>query len=299
MGMRRKNGRDALRFGAGLVGVTLFALLLGSGSTVAETKPSSSSNAKLGSRLGEVTGLIKESRRYDLNAEVLAKVKRIHFKLGQRVKKGDLLVEFSAEIQKFKVQSARAAVLRAEAQLRQAEDDLSLYSRLKRTDAVSRVKLRNAQIQVDIAKANLLDAKASLGLAKADLSFMTVRAPIDGWISKVTLHEGQLVEAKAGKGRIAIIQQIDPAIVRFAISYDAVAKRVRAGLSQKDILGRLVFRLKLPDGTVYDHLGKSINDTFDFDAKARVFFAFARFPNPKGLLVPGLEVTVEVWSGPN
>jgi membrane fusion protein (multidrug efflux system) len=96
--------------------------------------------------------------------------------------------------------SARAAKAQAEAQVALAEDSRrSAESRVG--EAQGRVsqsapvapQIAAAHANADLGNARVRSAEASLALAKLQLGYTKITAPADGYASKLTVHEGQLV----------------------------------------------------------------------------------------------------------
>jgi membrane fusion protein, multidrug efflux system len=96
--------------------------------------------------------------------------------------------------------AARAAKAQAEAQVALAEDSRrSAESRVG--EAQGRVsqsapvapQIAAARANADLANARVRSAEAALALAKLQLGYTKITAPADGFASKLTVHEGQLV----------------------------------------------------------------------------------------------------------
>jgi membrane fusion protein (multidrug efflux system) len=97
--------------------------------------------------------------------------------------------------------SAQAALLAAKAQLSAAEEQKrAAQSRVSeaqgRLDQSAPIEstIAAAHAQADLAHARVKSAEASLELAKNQLAYTTVTAPADGFVSKLGVHEGQLIQ---------------------------------------------------------------------------------------------------------
>jgi len=98
---------------------------------------------------------------------------------GDRVKEGDIL----AELDKAEM----------EAQVRQSETNVSLQQMtFKRAQEMLDFGVGNAADR-DNAKSSLDQAKATLEMQRVQLSFLTIRAPIDGVVTKRLIQQGMLV----------------------------------------------------------------------------------------------------------
>ncbi|MFA6408748.1 MAG: HlyD family secretion protein [Gammaproteobacteria bacterium] len=130
-----------------------------------------------------------------VSARVSGRVTKISVQNNQYVTKGQLLFELDQS--PFKV-----SLLKAQAQLQKEEATLENYKLISwRTNELTKVKAAAKQDN-DTALSNFKSAEASVALAKAnlaqaelDLGYTQVLAPDSGWISNVTLREGDMINA--------------------------------------------------------------------------------------------------------
>ncbi|MEJ2123117.1 MAG: efflux RND transporter periplasmic adaptor subunit [Alphaproteobacteria bacterium] len=243
--------------------------------------------------IGKATGHVVAKRSYEVATKVSGIIRRIHFKPGQIVKTGALLVELVDDAVIHEVSAAKAELARKRAQLKKAELEVHRYERLAGRGTVTRVKLQDALINREIARAELMAATAALKKSEVTLNWHKLYAPFDGWISRPRTTEGAYIEAKADKGVLATIIQFDPVFVQFDIPYSIVASRLKANRAE---IGVTVLRLTLPDGTRYEHSGRTVSVGFTVDKKTGSVPALAEFPNPKRVLLPGLKVVIEAFA---
>ena len=124
-------------------------------------------------------GTLRGSESLVLKSELAGRIAAIAFTDGARVKKGDLLIEFDASIQRAQFNQAKA------------ERDLAA-ARLKRTRDLFDKKFLSAA-SLDDAKASADIAEAKLALAKATLDKMSVRAPFDGVVGLRQMSVGDYI----------------------------------------------------------------------------------------------------------
>jgi membrane fusion protein (multidrug efflux system) len=99
-------------------------------------------------------------------------------------------------------QAAHAAVAQAQAQLASAQDQ-KRTAQTRIAESAARVEqsapvdaqLASARAGADLAHARADAAEASLAQAKLQLSYTRIEAPADGMLSRLAVHEGQLVQA--------------------------------------------------------------------------------------------------------
>ena len=121
---------------------------------------------------------------------------------NQRVSKGDVLFVIDKERFTLAVQRAQAALDSQRVQTRQLEADAERRARLGET-AVSVQAKEQAESAAKAARAAVDLDEAALAAAKLDLERTTVRSPVDGYVSTLTLRQGAY--ATAGKAVMAIV----------------------------------------------------------------------------------------------
>ena len=153
------------------------------------------------------SGKIKPVDEVDISAYVSAEVTKLYVTIGQKVKKGQLLVELDSTRYRANRDQARAALYGAKAQKRLTEAQLLQSERiLKRTkelfkkDLVGEQELETAETGYKMNLATLESANDAIGqaeavlrLARDDLSKTTLTAPIDGKISRLEKEVGEIV----------------------------------------------------------------------------------------------------------
>ena len=154
---------------------------------------------------------------------------------------------------------------------------------------MSRQDYTDALAQSRQAAASVAQSRAQLNTAQVNLSFTRVPAPITGRIGRALFTEGALVTTNQTEP-LAVIQRLDPVYVDIQqSSADMLALR-RALSSGGTAPGDAEVRLVLEDGSVYDRPGRvSFTETIVDPATGTVTLR-ARFPNPDGLLLPGMFV---------
>lgn len=123
------------------------------------------------------------------------------------VKAGDELFKIDPRTYEAMVAKATANVAQAHAQLQKAQDESRRGHSLSRRQpgAVPQQTLNQLNTAVESAKAGVLVAEAALQEAKLNLSFTTVKAPVDGYITNLTLRVGSQVVAN--QPVVALIDQ--------------------------------------------------------------------------------------------
>jgi RND family efflux transporter MFP subunit len=147
--------------------------------------------------LVQATGIIKPKvgAEVKVGARMTGKVDHLYANIGDRVKKGQILVRLEQDDLKARSDQAEAAYLEAKAAFDKAKIDLDRDKPLAKEGYISQQNIDVLQNVYDMANARVLKAKADQDYAKAQLSYATITAPIGGTIASVTTQQGETVAA--------------------------------------------------------------------------------------------------------
>lgn len=189
------------------------------------------------------------------------------------------------------VAATEGSVAQANAELVRISKDLRRYKELIKKQSISQQNLDEAESNKLQAEANLKSAKATSLKARIDLTHTVIKAPISGRIGRSNVSVGDLVTPQSEE--LARLVELDPIYANFSISERDViaAKRRYRMVDDPAALSRIEVRLRLPDGSDYEHVGRL--DFIDnvVDGKTGTVVLRAKFDNPDKLLVPGLYVS--------
>ncbi len=147
--------------------------------------------------LVQATGIIKPKvgAEVKVGARITGKVEHLYANIGDRVKKGQILVRLEQDDLKARSDQAEAAYLEAKAAFDKAKIDLDRDKPLAEKGYVTQQSIDVLQNAYDMTKARVMKAKADQDYAKAELSYATITAPINGTIASVTTQQGETVAA--------------------------------------------------------------------------------------------------------
>lgn len=135
--------------------------------------------------------------------DVSGLVTKVAVAQDQPVKRGQLLFIVDRERYALALSQADAAVASARAALAMADDDLGRKRRLG--EFISPAAIEQSQAKSDQAGAALAEAQAARQVAALNLARTEVRAPVDGYMSDLTLRTGDYVAA--GKPVLGLIDR--------------------------------------------------------------------------------------------
>lgn len=139
----------------------------------------------------EVTGTALPIRESYLSGAVAGTIKKIKVDEGDRVTKGQLLLQLDKRGFQLMVQQARAGLAAAKAQLGATELELERAEKLMASEAAPRATYDRINAQHEAAQAQVQLARAQLAQARKSLSDSSIRAPYDGVITEVLKEEGE------------------------------------------------------------------------------------------------------------
>jgi RND family efflux transporter MFP subunit len=173
-----------------------------------------------------LTGVIIAREQVPLSAGFSARVVEIPVKLGDRLRKGDVVARLDAESIRREVATATAAVKAAQAEVQAARvEESDAVAKLRRLeglgDAVSeeeretaRARVRTAAARVAAARARVSEAVARVGELEQLLATSAVTATFDGVVAQVYVSPGTMVDP--GRPIVRVISG-DELWVRFAV----------------------------------------------------------------------------------
>ncbi|MBG0511642.1 efflux RND transporter periplasmic adaptor subunit [Agrobacterium sp. MOPV5] len=246
--------------------------------------------------VNELPGRIAATRISEVRARVSGILLERVFEQGALVKEGDVLYRIDPELFRVRVESADAALQKAEATLANARQQLTRQLTLRQRNIASGVEYDTAEVTVKQAEADVAAARAALKEAKINLGYTEVRAPISGVIGGALITEGALVTAD-GTQNLALIQQIDPVYADFtqpAAELLRLKRAVERGELNSPAPGQVEVELLFDDGSSYEHRGRLLFSSASVDTTTGQVTLRGEFPNPKGDLLPGLYVRVKV-----
>src|SRR6201996_4959941 len=154
----------------------------------------------------ELPGRVESLRVAQVRARVTGIVQKRLFTEGTDVKEGQVLFQTDPAPYKAALDSAKAALVKAQANEQQASGLLNRYKPLREANAISQQDFVNATSSAAQAAADVAAAKAAIQTAQLNLDYATVTAPISGRIGQALVTEGALVSATEAT-QLALVQQ--------------------------------------------------------------------------------------------
>jgi macrolide-specific efflux system membrane fusion protein len=264
------------------------------------------------------TGSLEPAKVVSVGAQASGQIRSLRVKLGDTVKKGDLIAEIAAVTQQNSLKTARASLATViaqkrakEATLHQAELAFRRAERLLPSEAGSRADYETAEATLATTKAELVEldaqieqARIAVSTADVNVAYTVISAPMDGVVVSIAAEEGQTVNAGFSTPTIVKLAQLNTMTLKAEIS-EADVTRVRAGLpAYFTILGDpdnrrpATLRSIEPGPTTYSSSSSSSSDstsstTSSGSSTAIYYYGSCDVPNTDGVL--RISMTAQVF----
>jgi len=226
----------------------------------------------------------------EVRPQVNGLIRRRLFAEGGFVRAGQPLYQIDASLYQAGVDQAAANLASARASAQAADERARRLEPLAKMQAVAEQDYTDALAQARMARAAVAQNSAALETARINLRYATITAPISGRIGRSLATPGALVSASQATP-LAVIQQTDPMYVDMQQSSAELTALRQAIESGGVTAGSTSVRLRMEDGSSYGFAGTvQFSDITVNEATGTVTLR-ARFPNPKGILLPGMFVT--------
>ncbi|HDN80554.1 MAG TPA: efflux RND transporter periplasmic adaptor subunit [Chloroflexi bacterium] len=247
----------------------------------------------------ELPGRTSPFRVAEIRPQVSGCILKRLFKEGSNVKAGQILYQIDPAPFQAALDNAKAALARAEANLPAIRLRVERYRKLLPSKAISQQDYDEAVAALKQAQAEIKYWKAQVKTAQINLGYTRVTAPISGRIGKSNVTEGAIVTAYQPTP-LATIHQLDPIYVDVPQS-TAELLRLRRRLEEGNLhrggVDRARVKLILEDGTVYPHEGTLQFRDVKVDPTTGSVILRMIFPNPEGVLLPGMFVRAVIKEG--
>ena len=249
----------------------------------------------------ELPGRTSAFRVAEIRPQVNGLILKRAFEEGSDVNEGDLLYQIDPAPYQAAYNQAKAAVAMAEAQLPALRAREKRFKKLAESHAVGQQDYDDALAALRQLEAQLEASKAAMESAKINLSYTPIKAPISGRIGRSNITEGALVTAYQPIP-MATIQQLDPIYVDVPQSTTELLRlqnRLKDGRLNHDGTNQNKVKLILEDGRPYPLEGTLQFQDVTVDPTTGSVILRVVFPNPKGVLLPGMFVRAVIKEGVN
>ena len=138
-------------------------------------------------------GTVQAYQEVQISPEISGKIKKIHCSVGDRVKRGDLLVEIDDELRRIILRQKKALLKKAEATSKKARKDARKGITLFKEGVISDSESDDSELGEQVADAELDLARADVMRAEKELRDTKIVAPFDGKVALEDVEIGKMV----------------------------------------------------------------------------------------------------------
>lgn len=210
---------------------------------------------------------------------------------GQFVEAGQLLFKIDSRQYETSILQAEADLAQTEANLQNAINDLHRYQMLLNENAIDEqtVSTQAATVRAYDAAAGV--KMAAIRLAQENLEDTNIYAPMSGQLGVDDVAEGTFVSA--GQTTLVTIGNINPIFAQFSISENEYLKFMTVQAMQSEH-NPMQVTITLADGREYPFTGRIVETDRELANNTGSLVMKAVFPNPSGLLMPGMFARVKL-----
>jgi multidrug efflux system membrane fusion protein len=234
-------------------------------------------------------GTVTPEATVSVISRVTGQINAVRFTEGQLVHQGDVLAIIDPAPFQAALDQTVGTLQRDQATLAGAQVDLNRYKTLVAQNSIARQTYEDEIATVNQDAGTVTSDKGAVATARLNLSWTRILSPVTGRVGLRQIDAGNQISAN-GSTPIAVVTQLDPIDVIFAVPEDAIPSIVRhpnfgAGLpvSAYDRTGGAA----LANGSLATI--DNVVDTTTGTVKGK-----ARFPNPTGAMFPNQFVNVTV-----
>ncbi len=232
------------------------------------------------------TGILAAVETVEIGTQASGTIEQLLVDYNDQVKKDQVLAVLDQSSFNASVNKAKADVLKAQAELKQAEDEFRRNAPLQEKGYISEQEFLPIKTAVDTTKASLQSAEANLQQARINLEHTVIRSPIDGTVIDRSVDAGQTVAASLSTPTLFLIaedlaqMQIETQVDETDIGQIRQGQPVRFEVQSypDSIFAGTVRQIRLQPSTV-DNV---VTYTVIVDAS-----------NESGQLMPGMTATVD------
>lgn len=158
-------------------------------------------------------GVVEAAKQATVSAQISGRVAAVNFDVGERVRKGQVLVKIDATEVSHALNESRAQLAEAQASFENAKATYERTRHLFERKFVSQAALDKAKAEFEAAKSRVDARRANVGIAANTESYATVVAPYSGVVAARHVEIGEM--AYPGK---QLMTGFDPRELRLTVS---------------------------------------------------------------------------------
>ncbi|MBC7902787.1 MAG: efflux RND transporter periplasmic adaptor subunit [Gemmatimonadaceae bacterium] len=237
----------------------------------------------------EFSASLQGSRDIEIRPQVEGYLEKIYVDEGAYVKKGQSLFAINDRPFREQVNNARAALSAAEANLSNADINVSKLTPLVQNNVISDVQLKTSKATQAAATAAVVQARSILQSASINLGYTIITAPVDGYVGRIPYKAGSIVGTNV-TDPLTVVSAVKEVYAYFSMSekdFLQFESQYSGTTVQEKIKQMPEVELMLADNSTYPYKGKIEIVSGQFNDNVGTISFRASFPNTAGLLRSG------------
>ena len=239
----------------------------------------------------EFAGQILAANEVKVQSKVTGNVVEKYVVGGQFVSEGQPLYKIDSRNYESAVLKAQADLAQSEATLNNAKIDLYRDQKLLEDAAIAEQVVTTQEAQVRAYEAQFKANEALLQTAIDNLEDTMIYSPMSGQLSVDDVAVGTFVSA--GQTNLVTIGSSNPIYAQFSVSEAEYLKFLNVQALKSEQM-TIDVTLTLADGTEYPFVGRIVESDRELANNTGSLTIKALFPNPSGLLLPGMFARVKL-----
>ena len=263
---------------------------------------------ELNANITRVTGSVRSKHEATLGPQATGTLAKVSVRVGDKVKKGQVLAQLDASNVAIGVEQARAVKMAADAGLQLANSNLERVRKVAEAGGVAASGLDQAEIGARQAAAQAAQAAAALRMAEENLRDHSIIAPFDGIITARTKNVGDSV---AMTPSTPIFSLVDTGALEVrALVPESVVNKVKPGTKTQGTVSPSGMRFEVQVatvGAVVDTTNRTVEVLADVVGQTEsplrpgslveLDFSAAAESDDKGLFLPAQAVSANGQQG--
>ncbi len=222
------------------------------------------------------SGSVEQAQTVQLTSQVTAEVLEVPVKIGDIVKKGDLLVRLDDRLIQATLDANRAYVDVSNIKIKDQTRQVERYTALQRQKMGTPLELEKSEMSLADAKESLAKSTLSLRQAEFDLEHVKITAPLDGIVLERLVNPGESTHREQVMMKIGSLNTV---LLAAKMSEEKMHS-LQTGLAAE---------ASFPAYPGERFEGKVLKIDPNIDPVTRTFVAYIEIKNPDSRLKPGLS----------
>ena len=189
-----------------------------------------------------VSGKIQASNRTDVSTRMMGYVKKVYVNVGDKVKKGQLLVSINNTDLQAKKAQVNAGIIKANTVFKNAEKNHNRFKNLFGSNSITQKEMDDMTANYEMTKAGLESAKQMKNEINAQFAYTNITAPFSGTVTSKNVEAGNManpgmpiisLETPGNFEVMAMVPETEISEIRKGTTVDVLVKSINKILKGK------------------------------------------------------------------